>query len=81
VSGNLVQRSNALLESQQALVDLGSLHPCLVVCVAAICSALGTCKVDKAEFAVQSLGILLVPEANLENGMGARRIVVGASRA
>mmetsp|Transcript_59095 Transcript_59095/g.93583 ORF Transcript_59095/g.93583 Transcript_59095/m.93583 type:complete len:349 (-) Transcript_59095:1026-2072(-) len=52
----LVQRTDALLEGQQGLVDLGPVHACLAVGVQGIGTAFAASQVDETDLAVLLLG-------------------------
>ncbi len=69
------QRPDALLERQQRLVDLGALHSGDAVGRVGVLAALTARQVDERNFAVLLLQLVL--QNDLEDGVGARRVLVG----
>mmetsp|Transcript_34838 Transcript_34838/g.62273 ORF Transcript_34838/g.62273 Transcript_34838/m.62273 type:complete len:283 (-) Transcript_34838:434-1282(-) len=72
----LVQRTDALLEGQKALVDLGAFHPGLPVGVQRVCSALAPCQVNEGELAMD-LVCFCDLHTDLEYGVGPGGVLVG----
>jgi hypothetical protein len=62
----LIQRANALLEGQQALVDLSTVDLGLLVLVDSISAAFAAGQVDEADLAGQPLP---VAQLDLKNGV------------
>lgn len=72
----LAQRSNALLQRQQRLIDLGSLHPCLAIRRRRIGASLIAGQIDERELAMNPTRSGR-SQNDLENGMRSRRIRIG----
>lgn len=70
----LIQCANALFESQQGLVDLGSVNLCLLTLLKRISSSLTPSQINEGKFSKQVLSVI---DRNLQNGMGPRRLGVG----
>mmetsp|Transcript_51021 Transcript_51021/g.109288 ORF Transcript_51021/g.109288 Transcript_51021/m.109288 type:complete len:208 (-) Transcript_51021:405-1028(-) len=74
----LVERTDALLEGQQRLVDLCAVHPGLPVGVERIGATLATGQIDEGDLPVlhRAVGLLIphILEADLQDGMGARGV-------
>lgn len=70
----LIQCSDALFESQKRLVDFCSIDLGLFVLVHVVSSPLVSCQVDKGYLAKN---VFLVLNGYLENGVRARRLVIG----
>ena len=74
-----VESADTLLECKQGLIDLGAVQSRLPVLVDGIGAALATCQIDEAHLSKLTVRIGLRPELELEDGVGARRVGVGAS--
>ena len=66
MSSLATQSSDALLESQQRLVDLGPLHPRLSVGRVGVCSSLVTSQVNQRELAKQWLLVVVDSQDDLK---------------
>ena len=70
-------RERAYLERQQAAVDLGCLVQRVAVVAVDVRAALVARKVDQGELAVERSGAVVAAQADLQDGVGARRVGVG----
>jgi len=72
---SLVQRPDALLEGQQALIDLRAVDLGLLVLVDCVGAPLAAGQIDETDL---SRRLLAQPQLDLEDGVRARRIGIGA---
>mmetsp|Transcript_18779 Transcript_18779/g.52312 ORF Transcript_18779/g.52312 Transcript_18779/m.52312 type:complete len:605 (-) Transcript_18779:500-2314(-) len=77
-----VQRTDALLESQQALVDLRPLQACLSFVVVCVGPALATGEVNEGELTHEDVRVASLPawplDGKLDNRVTARGVLIGA---
>ena len=73
-----IKRPNTLFQSQQRLVNLCTIKPCLFILINGVCSTFTACQVYKAHFPKRFL-ISRPLQLQLQNGMRPRTVSVGSS--